>query len=259
MRCTDRPHCTSRSRNRTPLASTPKVMSDGNWRLGVFIDAAASDEQAEKLGGVFSGALGGDASVGPLVGRTSVSSVRRSRCARTACVTRVNASYAALAGAKRPGSAPQSAALHPGVDHDRTHEILDTVPTGVPLSTAAVAAAIDACLRRVQTCTTCANADLAQEDIDELRACAALRITCADVCDLTARVLSRPAQSDQSSSTTCSRLASAPARAAPRSAPSTLTITATALSARTSAGPAPKLRSAARHPHHGRDQDVAGA
>ncbi len=78
-----------------------------------------------------------------------------------------------------------------------TQEILDTVPTGVPLSTAAVAAAIDACLRCVQTCTTCANADLAEKDIDELRVCAALCITCADVCDLTARVLSRPAQLDQ--------------------------------------------------------------
>src|SRR4051812_116810 len=51
------------------IADTPKVMSDGNWRLGVFIDAAASDEQAEKLGGVFSGALGGPMeALGPLVG-----------------------------------------------------------------------------------------------------------------------------------------------------------------------------------------------
>lgn len=41
------------------VADTPKVMSEGNWRLGVFIDAAASDEQTEKLGAVFSGALGG--------------------------------------------------------------------------------------------------------------------------------------------------------------------------------------------------------
>ena len=37
------------------VADTPKVMTDGDWRLGVFIDAAASDEQAEKLGAVFSG------------------------------------------------------------------------------------------------------------------------------------------------------------------------------------------------------------
>ncbi|MDQ2897609.1 MAG: DUF1326 domain-containing protein [Actinomycetota bacterium] len=51
------------------VADTPKVMSEGNWRLGVFIDAAASDEQAEKLGAVFSGTLGGPMeALGPLVG-----------------------------------------------------------------------------------------------------------------------------------------------------------------------------------------------
>jgi len=51
------------------VADTPKVMTDGNWRVGVFIDAAASDEQAEKLGGVFSGALGGPMeALGPLIG-----------------------------------------------------------------------------------------------------------------------------------------------------------------------------------------------
>jgi len=51
------------------VADTPKVMSDGNWRLGVFIDADADDAQAEALGGVFSGALGGPMeALGPLVG-----------------------------------------------------------------------------------------------------------------------------------------------------------------------------------------------
>jgi hypothetical protein len=51
------------------VVDTPKVMSEGNWRLGVFIDAAASDDQAAKLGGVFSGALGGPMeALGPLVG-----------------------------------------------------------------------------------------------------------------------------------------------------------------------------------------------
>src|SRR4051812_47727009 len=51
------------------VADTPKVMSEGDWRLGVIIDATASDEQAEKLGGVFSGALGGPMeALGPLVG-----------------------------------------------------------------------------------------------------------------------------------------------------------------------------------------------
>ena len=41
------------------VADTPKVMSDGNWRLGLFIDADASEEQAEKLSAVFSGQMGG--------------------------------------------------------------------------------------------------------------------------------------------------------------------------------------------------------
>jgi hypothetical protein len=51
------------------VADTPQMMSDGDWRLGVFIDAAASDEQADKLGAVFSGQLGGPMeALGPLVG-----------------------------------------------------------------------------------------------------------------------------------------------------------------------------------------------
>jgi hypothetical protein len=44
-------------------------MTDGNWRLAVFIDDQASDEQAEKLQAVFTGQLGGPmAALGPLVG-----------------------------------------------------------------------------------------------------------------------------------------------------------------------------------------------
>src|SRR5690242_2032104 len=33
------------------VADTPKVMTEGNWRLGMFVDDAASDEQMEKLAG----------------------------------------------------------------------------------------------------------------------------------------------------------------------------------------------------------------
>ncbi len=51
------------------IIDTPKVMTDGNWRLGMFIDERASDEQAEQLGRVFSGQLGGPmAGLVPLVG-----------------------------------------------------------------------------------------------------------------------------------------------------------------------------------------------
>ena len=51
------------------IADTPKVMAEGNWRLGVFIDDQASEEQGEKLVQVFSGQAGGPmAGLAPLVG-----------------------------------------------------------------------------------------------------------------------------------------------------------------------------------------------
>jgi hypothetical protein len=51
------------------VADTPKVMTDGNWRIGTFIDSAASDEQADKLAAVFGGQLGGPMeALGPLIG-----------------------------------------------------------------------------------------------------------------------------------------------------------------------------------------------
>jgi hypothetical protein len=51
------------------IADTPKVMTDGNWRVGVFVDDGASDEQFDKLVQVFGGQLGGPmAGVVPLIG-----------------------------------------------------------------------------------------------------------------------------------------------------------------------------------------------
>ena len=51
------------------IADTPKVMTEGNWKLGVFVDDRATDEQMEKLVGVFGGQLGGPmAGLAPLVG-----------------------------------------------------------------------------------------------------------------------------------------------------------------------------------------------
>jgi hypothetical protein len=51
------------------IADTPKVMTDGNWRVGVFIDEGATDDQFDKLVQVFSGQLGGPmAGLAPLIG-----------------------------------------------------------------------------------------------------------------------------------------------------------------------------------------------
>jgi len=44
-------------------------MTEGNWRLGVYIDDGASDEQFDKLVAVFGGQLGGPmGALAPLVG-----------------------------------------------------------------------------------------------------------------------------------------------------------------------------------------------
>ena len=60
------------------IADTPKVMTEGNWRMGMFVDDKASDEQMEKLTGVFSGQNGGPMEgVVPLVGE--VLGVERAR------------------------------------------------------------------------------------------------------------------------------------------------------------------------------------
>jgi hypothetical protein len=51
------------------MVDSPKVMTEGNWRLGMFIDENASDDQMEKLTAVFGGQKGGPmAAIAPLVG-----------------------------------------------------------------------------------------------------------------------------------------------------------------------------------------------
>ena len=58
-----------RGRRVVTIIDTPKVMTDGNWRLGMFVDDQATDEQFDKLVKVFGGELGGPmGALAPLVG-----------------------------------------------------------------------------------------------------------------------------------------------------------------------------------------------
>ena len=51
------------------IADTPKVMTEGSWRLGLFVDDGASDDQVEQLTAVFGGQKGGPmAGLAPLIG-----------------------------------------------------------------------------------------------------------------------------------------------------------------------------------------------
>ena len=69
-------------------------------------------------------------------------------------------------------------------------EMLEASPVRTGLDLETVARAIEACLTCSQTCTSCADSDLAEQDA-ELGRCAALCTECADVCITTMQTLSR--------------------------------------------------------------------
>lgn len=51
------------------VVDSPKVMSEGGWKVGLLVSDTASDEQLEAIGKVFGGDLGGPpAALGPLLG-----------------------------------------------------------------------------------------------------------------------------------------------------------------------------------------------
>jgi hypothetical protein len=51
------------------IADSPKVMTDGGWRVGVLVDEDATDEQVEKLAAVYGGQKGGPMEgLAPLIG-----------------------------------------------------------------------------------------------------------------------------------------------------------------------------------------------
>jgi hypothetical protein len=57
--------------------------------------------------------------------------------------------------------------------------------------------AIDAAYECAQSCTSCADACLAEEMVAQLRQCIRLNLDCADVCDVMARVGSRRTGSNE--------------------------------------------------------------
>ena len=51
------------------IADSPKVMTEGGWRLGVLVDEDATDDQLEKLAAVYGGQKGGPMEgLAPLIG-----------------------------------------------------------------------------------------------------------------------------------------------------------------------------------------------
>jgi hypothetical protein len=58
--------------NAVMAVHTPKQMTDGNWRVALYLDDRATREQSEALGAVSSGGAGGHlAGLGPLIGEVA--------------------------------------------------------------------------------------------------------------------------------------------------------------------------------------------
>ena len=58
--------------NAVMAVHTPKQMTDGGWKVALYLDDRASAEQSEALGAVFSGGAGGHlANLGPLIGEVA--------------------------------------------------------------------------------------------------------------------------------------------------------------------------------------------
>jgi len=70
-------------------------------------------------------------------------------------------------------------------------EIVLTHPTGPAGDLDSLVRCIEECLACAQACTACADADLAEDDVVEMRRCIRLCLDCADVCDATWRVATR--------------------------------------------------------------------
>jgi Domain of Unknown Function (DUF326) len=73
-------------------------------------------------------------------------------------------------------------------------ELLAAHPQGRPSE--ALVRCIEECFACLVDCTSCADADVAEEDVQELRHCVRLCLDCADVCDATGKVLTRQTSSE---------------------------------------------------------------
>jgi hypothetical protein len=71
------------------------------------------------------------------------------------------------------------------------NDMVKAYPAEINLDRELLARCVDACIACAQACTACADARLSEEMIDELRKCIRSDLDCADICEVTGRVLSR--------------------------------------------------------------------
>jgi hypothetical protein len=74
--------------------------------------------------------------------------------------------------------------------------MLETHPWEGNVDRATLADCIEACFECAQTCGACADACLSEESVADLRKCIRLNLDCADICDVTGRVMTRQTEYD---------------------------------------------------------------
>jgi hypothetical protein len=70
-------------------------------------------------------------------------------------------------------------------------DVMRTHPQPTPVDQDTLLRCIDECLDCAASCTSCADADLAADDVREMMRCIRLCLDCADACDTTARIAIR--------------------------------------------------------------------
>ena len=75
-------------------------------------------------------------------------------------------------------------------------EIIKLHPRPASLDRDAVLRCIEDCLDCAVSCTSCADADLAESDVQEMTRCIRLCLDCADACDATGRIVTRQTEPD---------------------------------------------------------------
>jgi hypothetical protein len=75
-------------------------------------------------------------------------------------------------------------------------DMLAAHPRPSPLDRDLLLRCIEDCIDCAATCTSCADADLAEPDVQEMVRCVRLCLDCADTCEATCRILIRQTEPD---------------------------------------------------------------
>ena len=79
---------------------------------------------------------------------------------------------------------------------DTIKNMIDTHPHSAGVDTDALVRCITACFECEQSCTSCADACLAEDMVKDLRHCIRLNLDCADICEVTGRMMLRQTEPD---------------------------------------------------------------